>query len=144
MKKLLVMLAILAISTSSSMAVSKVAVVDVNAVVTNSSQVKALKAEQQQKMKELETWLKTVKADVEKQKTKEGKEKLVKKYDADFAKKQQVIKDNYKKKLQEIDTNITRKIETQAKLKGYTVVLSKNSVLYGGDDITADIINAVK
>ena len=67
----------------------KVAVVDVNAVVQKSAQVQALKKEQQEKMQELQKWLETVRADVQKQSTKEGKEKLVKKYDAEFAKKQQ-------------------------------------------------------
>ena len=67
----------------------KVAVVDVNAVVSKSAQVQALKKEQQQKMEELQKWLKTVRADVEKQSTKEGKEALIKKYDAEFAKKQE-------------------------------------------------------
>ena len=64
----------------------KVAVVDVNAVVQKSAQVQALKKEQQEKMQELQKWLETVRADVQKQSTKEGKEKLVKKYDAEFAK----------------------------------------------------------
>ena len=57
-----------------------VAVVDVQAVVTKSAQVQALKKEQQTKMQDLEKWLNTAKADVKKQKTQEGKEKLLKKY----------------------------------------------------------------
>lgn len=56
----------------------KVAVVDVNAVVAKSAQVQALKKEQQAKLQELQKWLETVRADVQKQSTKEGKEKLIK------------------------------------------------------------------
>ena len=70
----------------------KVAVVDVNAVVAKSAQVQALKKEQQAKLQELQKWLETVRADVQKQSTKEGKEKLIKKYDAEFANKQEAIK----------------------------------------------------
>ena len=55
----------------------KVAVVDVNAVVSKSAQVQALKKEQQAKLQELQKWLETVRADVQKQSTKEGKEKLI-------------------------------------------------------------------
>ena len=57
----------------------RVAVVNVPAVVESSSQVMALKAEQQAKLTELQKWLQTVKADVDKQSTKAGKETLIKK-----------------------------------------------------------------
>lgn len=122
----------------------KVAVVDVNAVVSKSAQVQALKKEQQTKMKELQKWLETVRADVQKQSTQEGKDKLIKKYDAEFAKKQEAIKKNYATKLQAIDKSITATIATEAKAKNYNLVLSKGMVLYGGDDITASISKVVK
>ena len=122
----------------------KVAVVDVNAVVQKSAQVQALKKEQQEKMQELQKWLETVRADVQKQSTKEGKEKLVKKYDAEFAKKQEEIKKNYAGKLQAIDKSIRATIAAEAKAKSYNLVLSKGVVLYGGEDITASISKIVK
>ena len=146
MKKLLVtalLLATMGISNA-AMADTKIAVVDVQAVVSKSAQVQALKKEQQTKMQELEKWLKTVRADVEKQQTQEGKEKLVKKYDAEFAKKKEAIAKNYQTKLQEIDKSITATIASQAKLKGYDMVITKGTVLYGGDDITTDIMKVVK
>ena len=84
-----------------SMAISatdmKVAVVNVAQVVEKSAQVNALKSEQEKKIKDLQSWLGNVKKDIEKQKTKEGKEKLTKQYDATFVKKQQEIRDNYTK-----------------------------------------------
>ena len=114
----------------------KVAVVDVNAVVAKSAQVQALKKEQQAKLQELQKWLETVRADVQKQSTKEGKEKLIKKYDA--------IKKNYATKLQAIDKSISATIAAEAKAKNYNLVLSKGVVLYGGEDITASISKIVK
>ena len=122
----------------------KVAVVDVNAVVSKSAQVQALKKEQQTKLQELQKWLETVRADVQKQSTQEGKDKLIKKYDAEFAKKQEAIKKNYATKLQAIDKSITATIAQEAKAQNYNLVLSKGSVLYGGDDITASIAKVVK
>ena len=35
-------------------------------------------------------------------------------------------------------------ITEQAKLKGYDLVLSKNMVLYGGKDITAELVKTLK
>jgi len=122
----------------------KVAVVDVQAVVAKSAQVQALKKEQQTKMQDLEKWLKTAQADVQKQQSKEGKEKLLKKYNADFAKKKEAIAKDYQAKLKEIDKSITSTIETQAKAKGYDMVISKGVVVFGGDDITADVQKVVK
>ena len=144
MKKLLTVIALVLVTTNIALADTKVAVVDVNAIVSNSSQVKALKNEQQAKLKELDNWLKTVRADIEKQSTKENKEKLVKKYDAEFTKKQKAIKDNYTKKLQEIDKNINQKIEEKAKADNIDIILTKSNVLYGGLDITNDLIKAIK
>lgn len=123
---------------------SKIAVVDVNRVVGNSSQVMALKKEQNLKNEELQKWLTTARADVEKQKTQEGKEKLAKKYDSDFQKKQQAIQKDYTDKLQAIDKDISGVIAKTAKDKGYNVVLAKGVVLYGGDDITNTISKLIK
>ena len=59
---------------------TKIAVVDVQAVVAQSQQVKVLKQEQTKKIQDLEKWLKKVNEDVAKQQTEEGKQKLTKKY----------------------------------------------------------------
>ena len=122
----------------------KIAVVDVTAVVNKSAQVASLKKEQQTKLQELDKWLKNARADVEKQKTQDGKEKLLKKYNTDFAKKKEEIAKNYKTKLNAIDKSIGETIASQAKANGYDIVLTKSVVLYGGDDITAMVSKAVK
>ena len=129
---------------SAAIAETKVAVIDVQAVVSKSAQVQALKKEQAKKMEDLQKWLKVVRADVEKQKTEEGKAKLVKKYDAEYAKKQAEIRKTYTEKLQEIDKSINATIAERAKAKGYDMIISKGVVVYGGDDITADVLKFVK
>ena len=122
----------------------KIAVVDVPAVVAQSQQVQALKKEQQSKIQDLEKWLKTVNEDVAKQKTEEGKQKLTKKYNAEFAKKKEAIAKDYAERIKVVEKSISDTIAQQAKAKGYDMVISKGMVLYGGDDITADVAKAVK
>ena len=122
----------------------KIAVVDVPAVVASSQQVQNLKKENEQKIKDLQKWIDVAKADVEKQQTQEGKEKLIKKYDSDFATKREALQKAYNQKLQAIDKSISSTIEKFATTKGYGLVLSKGVVLYGGDDITAEIQKTVK
>ena len=124
--------------------ISKIAVVDVPAVVSKSAQIKALQKEQAQKIEDLQKWLKVATADVDKQQTKEGKQKLLKKYNEEYAKKQETISKNYEQKLGAIDKSISSTIAQQAKINGYDVVLAKGVVLYGGDDITESVAKAVK
>ena len=145
MKKVL-SLTLMALILGSGIAIAeqRIAVVDVQAVVSKSAQVQALKKEQQAKITDLEKWLKTAQADVEKQKTQEGKEKLLKKYNTEFAKKKEAIAKDYTARLQAVDKSITDTIATQARLKGYNMVISNGVVVYGGDDITADVQKVVK
>ena len=130
--------------TSSVMAKQNIAIVDAVAVAAKSKQVQSLKNEQQSKMLELEKWMVTARADVERQQTQEGKEKLIKKYDADFAKKREALIKNYQTKLQAIDKSISDTIAKYAQEHGYEAVFAKGVVLYGGDDITDDIVKIVK
>ncbi len=146
MKRTLSLVLTLLVLSSVNMATAaqNIAVVDIPAVVAKSAQVQALKKEQQTKMQDLEKWLKTAQEDVKKQQTQEGKEKLLKKYNTEFAKKKEAIAKDYTTRLQAVDKSITDTIATQAKLKGYDMVISKGVVIYGGDDITADVQKVVK
>ena len=122
-KTLSLVLTSLILGSGIAIAEQRIAVVDVQAIVSSSAQVQALKKEQQ---------------------TKEGKEKLLKKYNAEFAKKKEAIAKDYAARLQAVDKSITDTISTQARLKGYNMVISKGVVVYGGDDITADVKKVVK
>lgn len=145
MKKLLLSLSMVALLSSiSAVSAQNIAVVDVQAVVAKSAQVQTLKKEQKTKMSEMEKWLKTAREDVNKQQTKEGKEKLLKKYNSEFAKKQQTIAKEYQSKLRDIDKNITETISNKSKELGYDMVISKSMVISGGNDITAEIQKVVK
>ena len=128
----------------SNMTPQKIAVVDVPAIVAKSAQVKTLKDEQAKKAQDLAKWLETVNADVKKQSTEANKQKLLKKYNEELAKKKEANTKEYTKKLAAIDASISSTIAAQAKAKGYDIVLAKSTVLYGGDDITAEIAKIVK
>ncbi len=132
------------VAQSSFSIAGKVALVDVTKIVAESKQVKALKEEQLKKSKELENWLKTARENVEKQKTDAAKEKMVKKYEEDLAQKRSENAKLYAQKLNEIDKSISDSIAAYAKANGYDIVLSKSTVLYGGNDITAEIAKIVK
>ena len=122
----------------------KVAIVDVQKVVSSSAQVKALKADQKKKGQELAKFIETAKTAIEKEKDTKKREALEQKYNKEFnAKRLEMAKSN-EKQLLEIDKSITNLINTKAKEDGYNLVLVKGAVLSGGTDITDEITKAVK
>lgn len=141
---LLTVLAFNNVSMADTIQAQKIATIDVQALVSSSAQVQALKKEQETQAKELEKWLKTAKADVDKQQSEASKERLLKKYNADFEKRKETMAKNYQTKLQAIDKSITATIAEQAKANGYDLVLTKGVVLYGAEDITPMVQKVVK
>ena len=122
----------------------KVAVVDVQKVVTNSSQVKALQDEQKKKGQELSKFIETAKNNITKETDEKKKKALEEKYNKEFKAKREAIAKNYETKLLAIDKNISTVIDNNAKANGYNLVLAKGVVLSGGTDITDEISKAVK
>lgn len=123
---------------------SKIAVVDVSDVVNSSSQVQALKKEQQTKAKELMTFIEKARKDVAATTDVKKKEALEAKYNKELTNKKVAMDKNYATKLEAIDKSISDQIAAQAKAGGYDVVLAKGVVLYGGSDITDAVKKAVK
>ena len=121
-----------------------VAVVDVPQVVTSSAQVQALKKEQQAKAEELVRFIENARKDVASITDSSKKKAAEEKYSKELQTKKEKIELEYASKLKAIDASISKQIETQAKAQGYDVVLSKGVVLYGGKDITSEIVKVVK
>ena len=135
---------------SNNMAISnvpsnfKVAVVDVAHLVSNSQQVKALKDEQLKNKTELENFIKTARANVDKQTNAVRKKQMTETYDKELNAKRKAMQTTYNQKLQKIESNINNVIAQRAKAEGYSLILSKSSVLYGGTDITNIVSQYVK
>lgn len=121
-----------------------VAVVDVQTIVNVSSEVRALKEEQAVKTQELNQWLQRAQNEVNAEQDKVKQQALLQKYNAEFTLKRREIAINYQEKLKVISDNIEQTIAKEAKAKGYQLVLAKNVTIYGGTDITEDIIKIIK
>lgn len=148
MKKLLTVLSVVILmTTTAAFAVpqaQKIAVVDIQKVVAASSQVKSLKASQEAKNKELATFIKNAQADVNKQKDEAKKKSLAESYEKQLKQKREANIKEYTTKLKAADANITAQIGKKATELGYTMVLPKSAVVWGGDDITETILKVIK
>lgn len=148
MKKFLSVLSILTLMmTTSAFAApeaQKIAVVDIQKVVSASSQVKSLKASQEAKNKELTAFIKKAQEDVNKQTDAAKKKSLAESYEKQLASKREANLKDYTAKLKSADANITAQIGKKATELGYTMVLPKSSVVWGGDDITETILKVIK
>ena len=123
---------------------NKVAVVRVPAIVEKSEQIAALRAENARAAQELQTWLSAAEAKVSNEKSDKKKQELTAQYRAEFESKKAEFAAKTQQKLTEMDDEIMRVIIEQAQAQGYTQVMPKSSLLYGGEDITDSIIPFVK
>ena len=137
-------LAVLGLCCTACCGKNKIAVVDVVALVAKSSEVQALKVEQEAIAQELSAWLESAQANVNNEQDQAKKEALLKQYSAEFAAKREDIRQQYNQKLQALDKNITDLIVKEAKKRGYGLVIAKAYTLYGATDITEELSKVIK
>lgn len=121
-----------------------VAIVDVPQVVNASAQVQSLKKEQQAKAEEIIKFVEKARKDVASITDASKKKAAEDKYNKELVAKKEKMDQEYTAKLKALDTSISQQITDKAKADGYDLVLSKGFVLYGGKDITTEIIKVVK
>ena len=66
------------------------------------------------------------------------------KYRNDINRQKTAMEQEYNTKFNEIDKNIRNAVIEKARAMNYNLVLPKNIVLLGGDDITAQVAQSVK
>ena len=121
-----------------------VAIVDVPQVVNASAQVQALKKDQQTKSEEIVKFVEKARKDVASITDANKKKAAEEKYNKELMAKKEKMDQDYAAKLKALDTSISQQINEKAKADGYDLVLSKGIVLFGGNDITSEIIKVVK
>ena len=143
-KSLLVLTAIFTISTGFVFAEDKIAVVDLQQLVSNSNQVKQLKQEHSRKMAELDRIIVNARGEISNEKDPAKVLLLEDKYMKEFNTKKEALENNYNTRLEAIERNIKSEIAQKAQKDGYNYVFAKSVVLYGGKDITNELIKTIK
>ena len=144
MKKILLSTCCILMFSQVSFAECNIAVVDLQKVVDNSTQVKTLKNEHSAKIKELNGIITKAQEEIAKQTNTKKIVEIQDKYTNQFNSKKAEIDKMYAAKLAGIESQIKSEIEKKAQKDGYEFVFAKSVVLYGGKDITSEISGTVK
>ena len=132
------------VSSSAVIAEDKIAVVDLQKIVSNSSQVKQLKQDHSKKMDELNKIVVNARGEISTQTDPAKILELEEKYTKEFNAKKEALEKDYNSKLAVIEKNIKTEVEKKAQKDSYNYVFAKSVVLYGGKDITNELLNSVK
>ena len=143
MKKIFLTAALI-LSGLSVFAAEEIAVVDLNQIVGKSSQVQQLKKEQEKKLAELDKILINARGEISNESDPAKVLILEDKYMKEFNSKKEIIENEYNNKISNIEKNIKNEITKKAQQDGYKYVFAKSVVLYGGKDITTEVMSGVK
>lgn len=143
MKKYL-LITLLLFSVGEVFAEDKIAVVDLQQLVSNSSQVKQLKQEHSKKLAELDKIIVNARGEIANEKDQAKILLLEDKYMKEFNTKKEALERDYNNRLSAIEKNIKTEISKKAQNDDYDYVFAKSVVLYGGKDITNELIKNIK
>ena len=122
----------------------KIAVVDLQQLVNNSSQVKQLKQEHSKKIEELDKIIVNARGEISNEKDPAKVLLIEDRYMKEFNTKKEALERDYNNKLSAIEKNIKGEITKKAQKDGYDYVFAKSVVLHGGKDITNELIGNIK
>ena len=120
------------------------AVVDVKKVVNASKSVKELKAEKKKNNETIAQFIKDGNAQLNAEKDKKKKEELRKSLNNDLKYMTNTYDKRYKENLVKVNKEILSEIAQIGKTKHYDLILTTDAVLYGGENITKEVIKEVK
>ena len=141
MKKIFLILILLAVAPAFA---EDIAVVDLQQIVSNSSQVKQLKQEHSKKIAELDKIIINARGEISNESDPAKVLLLEDKYMKEFNSKKEALERDYNNRLSSIEKNIKAEISKKAQKDSYDYVFAKSVVLYGGKDITDELLQSIK
>lgn len=127
---------------SKELSKDNIAVIDVQKILESSPEINALKVDRKNKVNDLVSYVEKARADIAKESNATKKKALEESYTKEINSKKEVLDKEYIQSLSNVDKEISAIIKT--KTTNYDLVLTKNSVLQGGTDITNEIIKELK
>lgn len=139
MKKLLAALGVMIMVATSAQAAEKYGVVDLDTVINKYSKTKIANDSIEKQEKDIQTFAMEAKKKMATARTLEKKE-LETKYTKELQTKITTLQKNKKDQIAAIRKDIDKAIESVGKNGQYSIIMPNTSVLYGGTDVTEDVI----
>ena len=117
----------------------KIATVDIQKIVANSTEIKSLKAEQEKQMQNMQSTIDKARTEISKEQDPVKIAQLEEKYRNEINNQKLALDTSYNTKVKAIDSKIKTAVVEKARSMNYNIVLPKNTVLFGGDDITDEV-----
>ena len=117
----------------------RVAIVDIQRVVANSNEIKNLKIEQEKQIQKMQSTINKAREEISNEQDPQKISALEEKYRNEINSQKLALDESYNKKLTAIDSKIKTAVVEKARSMNYNIVLPKNTVLFGGDDITEQV-----
>lgn len=118
-------------------------VVDIQWLVNHIKEVQILRQEYQANLAALQQWVKAANTEIAAQNIPEDKNALVQKYQVELNQKQQIMQQSHLQKMQIVDANLNKLIADVAKKEKLDYVFAKGALIFGGQDITQKIADAM-
>ncbi len=124
--------------------VSQLGIINVQALVSQTPSVIALREEEMKKRGELQQWVNGVNQEIAAEADAAKKAELTQKYQTELNERQQKMQAEYVEKVQKIDAEVLKLIENVAKKENVEYIFNTGSLLFGGKDLTQQAIDALK
>jgi len=121
----------------------QIGVIDLNKILQNYTKSQNARADMKIKQAELQKFVENARKSVQAGKTTAEKKKLEDKYNAELKQKVAAVNAGQTQKVQEIQTNIYSAIKSAADQKQISTVLTKESVIMGGQDFTDEVLKVL-
>ena len=122
----------------------KIATVDIQKIVANSTEIKSLKAEQEKQMQNMQSTIDKARTEISKEQDPVKIAQWEEKYSNEINNQTLALDTSYNTKVKAIDSKIKTAVVEKARSMNYNIVLPKNTVLFGGDDITDEVSQIIQ
>ena len=103
-----------------------------------------MKTEQEKQIQNMQSTINKARVEISKEKDPAKIAVLEEKYRNEINNQKLALDESYNKKLSAIDSKIKTAVVEKARSMHYNLVLPKNTVLFGGDDITDQVATIIK
>lgn len=141
---LLAVLLMMSATNTSALAEQKIGLVDMEKILTNYDKAKTAQTELQNNQKELQKMLSEARKQIENAKSETDKEKLQNEIAERIMKKSNAFKESFSKKWEVVENNVLSTVKQVAEQGNYSLIMEKQSVIAGGEDITGKVLSALK